>query len=186
MIRLTEKQIEEALPKIEKGLRTYCWLQSRLNQCDCSSDPYFQTTYNRFYRVRRDENWRREYFRILETAKRDGIEFETALLEIYEKTDRIEASFASKLVATLNPDKPVIDKYVLSNFGLRLPYYYDRNRLSKIVNIYYSLVNCYRSFMQKPIVQVLYERFKEHYSWASISDLKKVDLILWQIRPQKT
>jgi hypothetical protein len=94
----------------------------------------------------------------------------------------LEASFASKLVATLNPDKPVIDKFVLTNFGLSLPSQYENDREAKAVKIYDELCAAYDELLQKPIMNTIRIKFAEQFPWATTTDLKKVDLILWQIR----
>ena len=64
----------------------------------------------------------------MQVSKAQCINFPEALRALRERTGRLEASFASKLVATLDPNKPVIDKFVLSNFNLRLPYHGAANR----------------------------------------------------------
>jgi hypothetical protein len=69
----------------------------------------------------------------MESAKVTGIEFPEALREISRRTGRIEASFSSKLVATLSPTKPVIDRFVLENFELKLPRWGLHDRESRII-----------------------------------------------------
>ena len=115
MDNLTNKQVQLALSRIERGLTTYLWLQRQVRACDVSKNEEFQRRYSGFYRVRRDFKWRLGYFSLLESSKLKGIEFPEALGEINRHCRRIEASFASKLVATLDPSKPVIDKFVLED-----------------------------------------------------------------------
>src|SRR5439155_1069029 len=49
---------------------------------------------------------------LLERRKRQPASFGSVLRELHEATGRFEASFASKLVATIRPDTPVIDSVV--------------------------------------------------------------------------
>lgn len=60
----------------------------------------------------RHEAWCRPYFRLLEDAKAAPISFADALRSIRERTGRLEASFASKLVHTVDPTLPVLDRFV--------------------------------------------------------------------------
>lgn len=182
MLILTEADVNTALPRIEAGLRKYCWIQENLHRCDVSTDEGFQTASNGFYRVRRNAEWRAHYYRLLEAAKQHPLTFAQTLRALREKTGRLEASFASKLVATLDPEKQVVDKYVLSNFGLRLPYHHAANRETRIVEVYARLCRRYADLMRAPIARVIYRRFAEAYPWAGITDLKKIDLVLWQVR----
>src|SRR5579863_9467755 len=114
-------EIQKALERLADGLGRYQWLQAEVLKCNATTDREFQRRFTAFYRVRRNSEWRREFFALMEMAKSGGIEFSEALRAIHRSTGRIEASFASKMVATLDPSKPVIDKFVLRCFKLRLP-----------------------------------------------------------------
>ena len=186
MIKLTEKEIDEGLAKIRYGLRKYCWIQANLQKCDVSKDHDFQTRFNDFYKVRRDARWRGRYYELMQKAKGDGITFAKAVRALRDQTGRIEASFASKLVATLDPAKPVIDKFVLGNFGLRLPYHNASNREPKAVEVYKQLCKEYEALMSSSIGHMICDKFRNRYPWAEITDLKKIDLVLWQIRDRRT
>ena len=53
----------------------------------------------------------------MEIAKRDELKFDVVLDLLHQETNRYEASFASKLIATINPSMPVIDSIVLKNLA---------------------------------------------------------------------
>src|SRR5262249_52537653 len=115
MIRLDKQDISDILPRIKKGLDQYVAIQSRLNSGDVSEDVDFQKMFVAFYRVRRNKEWRTKYFSILQAAKQKRIDFRDALKQLRQKTGRLEASFASKLAATLDTALPVIDSIVMLN-----------------------------------------------------------------------
>ena len=179
---MTESDIDKALLKIEKGLRKYCWIQEHVHKGDVTTNRDFQKTYNGFYRVRRSADWQTQYYEVMEQAKARTLGFQEVLFELKKRTGRLEASFASKLIATLHPDRPVIDRFVLGNFGLRLPYPYEENRELKAVEVYEILRKKYVEFMSKPTACSICERFIAKYTWVAITDLKKVDFVLWQTR----
>lgn len=58
---------------------------------------------------------------LMPRPKREALPFHDVLRALHHATGRWEASFASKLVATFDPSKPMIDAVVLTNVGLRLP-----------------------------------------------------------------
>jgi hypothetical protein len=183
MRALTPDKIQTALNRLETGLDRYLWLQCRVRSCDVDKDVEFQRCFSGFYRVRRDSRWRSEYFGLLESSKVKGIDFPEALKEINRLTGRIEASFASKLVATLDPSKPVIDKFVMQHFELRLPRWGSSDREAKTMDLYYDLCDKYHTFIQSPTGKMIQELFESRYPNPDISELKKIDLVLWQIRP---
>jgi hypothetical protein len=179
----TKEAIQKSLGSLERGLRSYVWLQRNLRLCDVRTNEHFQKRFDAFYRVRRDRGWRSDYFALMEASKVNGIDFPSALKEIHRLTGRIEASFASKLVATLDPSKPVVDKFVLQNFDLKLPRWGLADRESKTVELYRNLCEAYVNLIQSPTGQAICLLFDQRFPGATeISELKKIDLVLWQIR----
>jgi hypothetical protein len=175
-------EVIKALPRVDRGLAKYCWLQAELVSRDVSSDREYQRRYAGFYRVRRAAPWRSAFFLILQDRKMTGISFPEALQLLADRTGRIEASFASKLVATIDPDQPVIDSVVLQNVGLRLPPISAANRLERIVNLHAQLARWYRQQLASTAGAAILRLFRETYPGAVVSDAKALDLVLWQIR----
>ena len=183
MRALTPGEIQTALDRLNTGLDRYLWLQNRVRACDVSTNEEFQRCFSGFYRVRRNSQWRSVYYGLLESSKVKGIDFPEALKEINRRTHRVEASFASKLVATLDPSKPVIDKFVLEYFELHLPRWGLSDREAKTIDLYHDLCDKYSAFIQNPTGKMIQELFDGRYPNSEISELKKIDLVLWQIRP---
>src|SRR5688572_6861082 len=120
-LNLTSAHIRAALPRVAVGLTKYEWLQEQFPIRNVSKDAEYQKRFGGFYRVRRNSDWRCAFFQTLEQAKSSPVSFGEALRALYAATGRVEASFASKLIATLDPEQPVIDSVVFKNLGLKLP-----------------------------------------------------------------
>lgn len=183
MRAFTEDEIHAALGQLKGGLERYIWLQHHVGLCDVRNDGQFQKRFDGFYRVRRGLSWRSNYFSVMESAKEKGIGFSEALAEINRLTGRIEASFASKLVATLNPSTPVIDRFILDNFELKLPRLGSPDRESKTCDLYRALCHAYEDFLWSKTGALIRELFEHRFPNSGVTDLKKIDLVLWQIRP---
>ena len=97
-------------------------------------------------------------------------------------TGRIEASFASKLYATLHPNAPVIDTVVLENLGLRLQSATVPKRLDKVVNIHNCLTKTFANLLATEDGKYLVQSFRAAYPKASVTDEKALELVIWQIR----
>ena len=179
---ITDERVDTALAKVEKGLGDYRWLQARIGEVDVSKDAAFQRKFNAFYRVRRDEKWRKAFYRLLQNGKAEGITFAAALQKLRRATGRIEASFASKLVATLDPSMPVIDKFVLKNLGLRLPKHSASDRERKMVAVYERLCATYCQLVASEVGRRICEKFCALYGEVGIKEVKMIDLVLWQMR----
>lgn len=105
---LSEMEIEAAVGRIGDGLRKYLWLQAEVGRRDVSNDAVFQRRFNGFYRVRRNADWRKRYFRLMEESKAGGAHFTHVLRTLHAATGRYEASFA----ILLGPSCEVLDYVV--------------------------------------------------------------------------
>ena len=120
-VPLKREHIDSALGRCGQPLAKYLWLQQQLHAVDVSRDQAYQRAFNSFYRVRRNAEWQTTFFNLMERVKRRKPGFRNLLAAIRESTGRLEVSFASKLLVTLDPSNPVIDSVVLKNLGIRLP-----------------------------------------------------------------
>jgi hypothetical protein len=102
-----------------------------------------------------------------------------------DETKALEASFTSKLVATVNPSKPVIDSVVLRNVGLKLPRYGHSERLAATVDVHTQLGQLYRRFLRGSDGAYLVKRFKATYPAVKLTKAKMLDFVLWQTRSRR-
>ena len=123
------------------GLDKYAFIEQTFRKIDVSQDEDFQRIFNGFYTVRRNAEWRNAYYRLFEEMKQvDSADFDTILDEMYRQTGNVEASFSSKMLATLRPEMPIWDKYVVQNLGLKVPTQNDPMRLRKTKELYAGIV----------------------------------------------
>lgn len=93
-IRQSVKTIEIDQKSVDKYLR----IQDILMNTDVSKDKVFQKSFKGFYRIRRNDDWCKIYFKLLEQQKTSQKSFSELLRIIFNETGRVEASFTSKLV----------------------------------------------------------------------------------------
>lgn len=166
-----------------KGLEQYLSLKRMLARCGKNAIlcECFQKKYDGFYRVRRDQEWRKQYFKWMYEYFDTNPSFEEVLtaLNSFEKTGgKIEASFASKLLHTLNNDLPIWDSKVMAKmkqFGVVKKTTF--HSIKECVDAYESICEWYRSSNAKNYVDCFNSEFKNE----DISDTKKADFILWGI-----
>jgi hypothetical protein len=182
-IRLTVTDIEAALPRASVGLKKYLWLQAQRDTCEVRFDSEYRRRFNAFYRVRRGVDWQDKFYELLESKKGQTVRFTEVLEDLHRTTGRYEASYASKLLATIDPTMPVIDSIVLHNLNLRLPPSASTQRVAHIGALHSRLVVSFNEFLRTGLGRHLVQRFHSEYPGAKITEIKMLDLVLWQTRP---
>ena len=170
------------LERRRKDLERYSYIMNSFRRTDVSQDEAFQKTFTHFYRVRRNSEWRQVYYRLFEDSKQNtNISFEAILRAIYACTGRIEASFSSKMLATLNPEMPIWDSIVLSKLGMKPKQNLTKEeRLSQSVQIYNAIIAWYANFKQTPEARRFAEAFDRAFpEYRGFSELKKIDFLIW-------
>jgi len=138
---------------------------------------------NGFYRVRRrDAAWQKTFYRLMAKCNRHPLPFGAVLKRLKQSTGRCEASFASKLVATLDPYQPVIDSVVLGNLDLPLPPRNHPHRFKRIEWIHAELGRRYRRFLATADGRYLVRTFKRVHGAKGLTHIKMLDFVLWQTR----
>ena len=165
------------------ALDKYNYIKEKVYKCDVSKDIKFQTTFNSFYRVRRDEKWRGVFYTYFESIKnKKDITFEEIVKYIYKKTGKIEASFCSKLLSTINPDMPIWDQYVLANLDLKVKGITKKEKIENIVEVYNKIIEIENKKLKEIDIQQAIKDFKEFFPEYHLSDIKILDYILWNSR----
>ena len=166
------------------GLDKYKRIMEQAPKTDVSADKDFQQLFNGYYRIRRDETWRNAYYTYFEKAKNANPSFEDIITYLFEKSGgNVEASFSSKMLATINKEKPIWDQYVIQNLNLQLSGKTKEEKLKNAIHLYDEIEQWYAKFLEsekgKECVST-FNRFFPEYEW--ISDTKKMDTILWSLR----
>jgi len=181
---MQKDEIVNAIELARKGIDQYLAIMEIFPSVDVSKDKTFQRQFNAFYRIRqRPEEWYLEYYSLMESSKKNPVRFETILDRIYAALGRYEPSFASKLAATLDPNEPVWDKYVLKNTVQKAPYYTASNKLERAKAVFANIRSWYTKHLQSPEGKMMIDVFNNMVDKHDrITDIKKVDFILWKNR----
>lgn len=170
-------------PVLEISLEKYGYIMDNVLYTNVQYDEKFREVFSSFYRLKeaKDINLIDCMFYFLETNKNNKYtSFEEVIDILYKATGKVHSSFASKLLATINPDLPVLDKYIRIN--LEIPQFYGYRNVEKTIEQYYQVINLYKKILLTPQAKVWIQLFDEKFQDNKITDIKKLDLILWQIR----
>ena len=79
MINIDAKKVIETRIAESMGFDKYRQIMETVRKTDVSTDMDFQRTFNAFYRVRRNAEWRKTYYDLFETVKDSNLSFESIL-----------------------------------------------------------------------------------------------------------
>lgn len=147
------------------------------------SSPEFQRRFNGYYRIRRNAEWRSIYYALFTKARAENYTFEKIILSLYDATGNVEASFSSKMLATIDSSKPIWDQYVLQNLGLELTGKTQEEKIQNAIMLYDEILRWYNEYLKTEEAQQNIQEFNRwlpQYSW--VSDVKKIDCLLWSKR----
>ena len=155
-----------------------------MNRIEDMDDPAYQKLFSGYYRVRRNAAWKKEFFRLMaDFRERENLSFGEILLRLYQKTGQIEASFASKMLATLDTDMPIWDSNVLKALQLQLKGKTPEIRFSNAVVLYDCICCWYKSFLHTKQAKETIQRFNQEFpDYETMIATKKIDFILWASR----
>ena len=175
----------------EDWMAEYDWLQQSLPDLNVAVDKCFQSRFMIFYQfyispgLMDNGPFQDSYFGILEREKgNSSASFMVVLSELPDLArGGLASSYTSKLIATINSNKPVWDSNVwecLGEHGLRKKTH-GNNRFLLAIENYRRLVETTGALVENPDFATLSASFDDTFSrFAHFTDMKKLDLYLWQ------
>ena len=177
---MAEKMNE--IEKTKKGIEKYLKIMELVGKTNVAENQIFQHLFNGFYQVRRNQDWRKTFYALMEEKKGKKTDIDEIMTYLADNTQRksVELSFASKLLHTIDPSNPIYDKKVSDFLHLKGPSAYWTNEAKRIrQNENYKAVSeWYQSQQFKNYVQLFDEMFPEYA--GRVGDVKKADFIIWR------
>ena len=183
-LHIAQKLIQR--PQIAEGMKAYKYLMDWRYAVDISTDMAYQDKFAKFYQMKRfrSNEFLRRFFECMEQSKKqNNHSFASAFESIYSINSSMEISFCSKMIHTFDDSQPIWDTIVATNhFGFKRPYSYCKSPIERCVKCYGEYADAFTSYMDSEEGRALVEIFDAHYPNCGISDVKKIDFILWQDR----
>lgn len=184
---VTKEKAKQILvvPRLKSDLKKYQYIMDRVRKVDVSEDTEFQNIYRDFYQMRRfySDEFARKYFRLMEQIKgMSGVTFKMTFERVKHIQCTYETSFSSKMAHTFNPQIPIWDSVVTTrHFGFKAPTGV-KDREQKTIDRFNEYSEKFYKYMKSSEGQMLIEMFDKAFLGNGISDVKKIDFILWQDR----
>lgn len=175
------------LAGLEESVRVYEWLDAHKGQ---PTDPVFRFVFRSNYRLDNaglTAGWKARYFEFL--ARREG-ELRAVLEGLYHvptarNVKSLQFSFATKLLHTLDPRRPIYDSKVAELLGLPVKKVRDfAANVAACVAVYDDLCEVQRQLLLDAGVNNRVAALKARYD-SPISDEKALDFLLWSVGKER-
>jgi hypothetical protein len=174
--------------KIEIGLEKYNEIMT-LYACssNLSKDYLFQKKYKAFYKLnfaKKSDDFYKVYFMLLNKISKSGnSDIDKVLKYLHKVEEKKELSFASKMLATIDPNLPVWDSKVRNVLKVKYKTNFKATYkdIIECVEAYKVFCNWYKLFLKTPEANSFIAEFDKHFPKSKISKMKKLDFIFWQM-----
>ena len=169
-------------------LPRYAYIMQTVDKVNVEYDRDFQKAFNGFYKVRlSNSSCYKGFYHLFEESKkfRGSLTYGALLDELHFITGRVEVSFASKILATLNTNQPIWDSRVLKYLHVELSGRSDEEKLNSAKVLYSQIERLYDEYMKTEEARKnisVFDDFFPDYAW--ISNVKKIDYMMWGLGKQ--
>jgi hypothetical protein len=175
--------IKDALTRLSP-VGQYAALMEMLPNVNVFKDKEFRKGYEEFYKLKRyPAEFRDAYFAFMQKNKGNAsLTFEKVLAHLKTFRGTVEASFATKLLHTLCPGFPTWDQWIGKHTGIKIPGPGAKDQFTAAVEQYDKLTAWFNNYIQSKTGKATLRLFNRYYPAFSLTDTKKIDLVLWQMR----
>lgn len=177
--------VNNAIEAFSKELETRLGIEKYLKIVNRDED--WKETYASFYGLNpiRSAKFKQKYFEYLEDNEDANLGFEEALSVICGYSGKTDLSFTTKLLHTIDPNKPIWDSRIERVIEERLVQDFDSLNMRLAKAKYEILNDFYNELIESGEAQEYINAFDERFKDLSdeeleqISAIKKIDFVLW-------
>jgi hypothetical protein len=184
--KFSEEIVKDALIRLS-SVGQYTALMEMLPNVNVFKGKKFRSDYEEFYKLKRyPAEFRDAYFAFMQKNKGNAsLTFEKVLARLRTFRGTVEASFASKLLHTLRPGFPTWDRWIGKHTGIKIPGPGVKDQFTVAVERYDKLTAWFNNYIHSKTGKATLRLFNRYYPAFSLTDTKKIDLVLWQMKLEK-
>ena len=162
----------------DSHLNRYDFLRTQLPLVNVGQDTDFQRTYSGLFQLRyMAQQHRSAYFGMMEQEKNNAAHsFSTLLAAYHQQIGRWEVSFISKLIAIIDPNRPVWDSLVSKQLDLSLPLQRDQ---ASCAAAYAALEAKMRGLLQHALFPDVLTAFTTCFPNRPYQPMRILDVAIW-------
>lgn len=174
----------------QESISVYLFLKNEHKKRNIGNNLLFQFIFRSYYRLDNGglgDKLKERYFVLLSNKQKD---LKKILSELYKiptlnskNKNTIQFSFATKLIHTLDNNKPIFDTEVSRVILEKVQGKNKRDKIDSYLKIYEGLEGLYTSLLKDGDIKNIIKKFRSKFKVKnnSISAIKVLDFIIWSL-----
>lgn len=172
----------------------YAQIMNKVQTVNVSVDHNFKDTFCEYYGLNgfTDLSFQNDFFNYMQQIKSKNPlpSYRDVMEQLWKQTGRVDYSFSSKLLHTLNPNSPILDRHVLRLLGFekkgsgkpesRIDYYSDVYETVKAE--YAQITEALKNGCTSKICNALRALDSKYPKGSYLSTARKIDCLLFRLR----
>ena len=171
-----------------ESVDVYLFLKDEYKKGNIKDNTVFQFVFRSYYRLDNaglTDEFKKRYFELLADKQTD---LKTILWDLYEFPTRrnlkaVQFSFATKLLHTLDNNKPIFDAEVARVIHESVTGGSAEEKINLCRNIYDDLIRIYSNLIKDKEIKKIISEFRKKFSVSAerMTDIKVLDFIVWSL-----
>lgn len=167
--------------------------QYRISHGDIKNNSLFKFAFRRYYFQRNEWFYKKEFYenyfslfsdKGMQSAIKSGKNVTEIIERIIEKLyvfkRRIELSYITKMIHTINNEYPIYDSNVVNALGIKKPLETDFiQRKNHYIKIFGRICEIYDYIIRNELLNDLISKFSLHRDISKLKNIKILDFIFW-------
>ena len=171
-----------------ESVDVYLWLKNEYGKGNVNKNLVFQFTFRSYYRLDSAGLTEKQKGRFFELMTDKKVNLEKILEELYKlptlrEKKTIQFSFATKLLHTINNNKPIFDSEVAAIIHRKVSGNNKKSKIESCREIYSFLEDLYFILVKEKKIKKVISKFRSRFDIAQnqITDIKILDFIIWSL-----
>lgn len=183
---------DEILKHLEESVPVYEFIQKEYARGNVIHNQLFKFVFTAYYRLDRaglSPEMKNRIFELLDAGEGDirTIVEDLSHYKTAKGQNTVQFSFATKIVHTIRPDRPIFDSHLGRLLGLRVQGKTLEEKIDSCETVYGSLQKAVQVIGARQEIKTVIEKFRSKFQMQplEISDEKIIDFLLWSVGKNK-
>lgn len=179
----------------QEDIDVYNFIQKQFQNSngDIKNNSLFKFAFKKYYFRYNERLFNPDFFQLyfskfsdkklqerIKTENNINVLIEKLLNALKPFREKLEFSYTTKMIHTINNKYPIYDSYVRNALGLKPPYQSDeKKRKEHYLNNFHKITEIYTYIIRNKSLRDVVNEFSIHRDISNLNDIKILDFIFW-------